>query len=40
MDWIATKMRWQLSVDDRERSTLTQAAAACPNLPVKVTFAR
>ncbi|MFV0137971.1 HNH endonuclease family protein [Streptomyces sp. HMX87] len=35
-DWIATKLRRQLSADDRARSTLTEVIAACPNLPVKV----
>ncbi|OSZ55674.1 HNH endonuclease [Streptomyces pharetrae CZA14] len=39
-DWVATKMRWQLAVDDRERDTLTQATVGCPNVPVEVTFAR
>lgn len=39
-DWVATKMRWQLTVDTAERDTLTQATADCPNAPVKVTFAR
>ncbi|WP_434100801.1 HNH endonuclease family protein [Streptomyces pharetrae] len=39
-DWVATKMRWQLAVDDHERDTLTNATADCPNVPVEVTFAR
>jgi hypothetical protein len=39
-DWIATKLRWQLTIDDAERNTLTQATAPCPNQPVKVTLAR
>ncbi|MFI8194837.1 HNH endonuclease family protein [Streptomyces sp. NPDC085946] len=39
-DWVATKLRWQLAVDTAERTTLTQATADCPNVPVKVTFAR
>ncbi|MGW1543272.1 HNH endonuclease family protein [Streptomyces sp. NPDC002309] len=39
-DWVATKMRWQLAVDDAERDTLAQGTADCPNVPVKVTFAR
>ncbi|WP_437109649.1 HNH endonuclease family protein [Streptomyces sp. enrichment culture] len=39
-DWIATKMRRQLTVDTAERDTFTQATADCPNAPVKVTFAR
>ncbi|MBQ0849456.1 HNH endonuclease [Streptomyces sp. BH-SS-21] len=28
-DWVATKLRWQLAVDDRERSALTELAAGC-----------
>jgi hypothetical protein len=39
-DWVATKMRWQLAVDDTERNTLSEATAGCPNVPVEVTFAR
>ena len=39
-DWVATKMRWQLAVDTAERATLTNATVSCPNVPVKVTFAR
>ncbi|WP_086737284.1 HNH endonuclease family protein [Streptomyces glaucescens] len=39
-DWVATKMRWQLAVDDRERVALTNAVADCPNVSVEVTFAR
>ena len=39
-DWVATNMRWQLAVDDRERDTLTNATADCPHVPVEVTFAR
>ncbi|WP_351229011.1 hypothetical protein [Streptomyces sp. NPDC002133] len=39
-DWVATKVRRQLAVDDREREFLTQGTAGCPNTPVQVTFAR
>ncbi|MFE9686182.1 HNH endonuclease family protein [Streptomyces sp. NPDC006285] len=28
-DWVATKPRWQLTVDDRERDALTALAAGC-----------
>ncbi|MDQ0771552.1 hypothetical protein QF026_000018 [Streptomyces aurantiacus] len=28
-DWLATKLRWQLTADDRERTALTELAAGC-----------
>jgi hypothetical protein len=28
-DWVATKLRWQLTTDDRERAALTELAAGC-----------
>ncbi|MCX4231197.1 HNH endonuclease family protein [Streptomyces ortus] len=28
-DWVATKLRWQLTADDRERAALTELAAGC-----------
>ncbi|MFD9590198.1 HNH endonuclease family protein [Streptomyces sp. NPDC059980] len=28
-DWVATKLRWRLSVDDRERAALAEIAAGC-----------
>ncbi|MCW8102667.1 HNH endonuclease family protein [Streptomyces tauricus] len=28
-DWVATKLRWQLTIDDRERDALTELAAGC-----------
>lgn len=28
-DWVATKLRWQLTADDRERAALTELAAYC-----------
>jgi hypothetical protein len=39
-DWVAVKMRWQLTVDDAERQALIDGMAGCPNEPVRVTFAR
>ncbi|MFD5271512.1 hypothetical protein [Streptomyces sp. NPDC058335] len=27
--WVATKLRWNLTVDDTERATLTELAAGC-----------
>ncbi|MGW7400853.1 HNH endonuclease family protein [Streptomyces cyaneofuscatus] len=39
-DWVAVKMRWQLTVDDTERQALAEGTAGCPNRPVKVTLAR
>ncbi|MFE6977215.1 HNH endonuclease family protein [Streptomyces sp. NPDC057682] len=39
-DWIATKLRWKLSIDTNEHNTLVQATAACPNKPVTFTLAR
>ncbi|MCX4993420.1 HNH endonuclease family protein [Streptomyces sp. NBC_00568] len=28
-DWVSTKLRWQLAVDDRERAALADIAAGC-----------
>ncbi|MEU0786951.1 DUF1524 domain-containing protein [Streptomyces sp. NPDC006173] len=28
-DWTATKLRWKLTVDDRERAALVEIAAGC-----------
>ncbi|MFG2435782.1 HNH endonuclease family protein [Streptomyces sp. NPDC048508] len=28
-DWVATKLRWKLTVDDRERTALAELAAGC-----------
>ncbi|MGQ4348006.1 HNH endonuclease family protein [Streptomyces sp. SAS_275] len=28
-DWVATKLRWKLTVDDRERAALAEIAAGC-----------
>lgn len=38
-EWVAVKIRWELSVDDREQAALTEAAAGCPNAPVTVDLA-
>jgi len=34
--WIAVKVRWQLSVDDRERSALASLVIACPDARMPV----
>jgi hypothetical protein len=34
-DWVATKLRWQLTVDDRERAALAGLAAGCGQQPVE-----
>lgn len=39
-DWVATKLRWQLSVDSAEQATLAENAARCPNVPLKISLAR
>ena len=39
-DWVATKMRWQLTIDPAEANTLTQISVTCANTPLKVTLAR
>ncbi|MFE4059620.1 DUF1524 domain-containing protein [Streptomyces sp. NPDC059096] len=39
-DWIATKIRRQLSIDTTEKNALAEAAAGCANAPVGVTLAR
>ncbi|MFE7131818.1 HNH endonuclease family protein [Streptomyces sp. NPDC057638] len=33
-EWTATKLRWDLAVDPRERDRLTTLATACPTTPV------
>lgn len=38
-EWTAVKLRWELSVDDREQAALTEAATGCPNVPVTVDLA-
>ncbi|NGO79878.1 HNH endonuclease [Streptomyces sp. YC504] len=37
VDWVATKSRWGLTVDDAEGKALKDYAAQCPNLPVAYT---
>ncbi|MFE2943366.1 HNH endonuclease family protein [Streptomyces sp. NPDC059255] len=39
-DWIATKLRWQLTIDSAEKTALSEKATGCPNLPVRVALAR
>ncbi|MER5747102.1 HNH endonuclease family protein [Streptomyces sp. NPDC002225] len=34
-DWTATKLRWQLTADDKERAVLEKFAADCPDTVVK-----
>lgn len=38
-DWVAVKLRWRLTVDSAEKSTLTSLAAGCPNVTITVTQA-
>ncbi|MBO4160773.1 MULTISPECIES: HNH endonuclease family protein [Micromonospora] len=38
-EWVATKIRWRLTVDSVERSALTSLAGGCPNATVSVTYA-
>jgi hypothetical protein len=35
-EWLAVKVRWRLSVDATERSTLQALLAGCPAPPVTV----
>ncbi len=39
-DWIADKIRWNLSIDPAEHTPLSDVLDACPNVPVTVTTAR
>ncbi|MER5561184.1 HNH endonuclease family protein [Streptomyces sp. NPDC002506] len=39
-DWIAIKVRWQLSIDPTEQGALDAKSADCPNTPLRVTLAR
>ena len=34
VDWVAVKVRWQLTVDAAERQALLEVAAECPTTPV------
>ncbi|WFE66361.1 HNH endonuclease family protein [Micromonospora sp. WMMD714] len=38
-EWVATKIRWRLTVDNAEKSALTGLAGGCPNVTVSVTYA-
>jgi hypothetical protein len=38
-EWVATKIRWRLTVDGTEKSTLAGHANACSNLTITVTYA-
>lgn len=38
-EWVAVKLRWRLTVDAAEKSTLTSLAAGCPNVTITVTRA-
>lgn len=38
-DWVATKLRWKLTVDGAERSALAQSAAGCPATTISWTVA-
>ncbi|MEV0646910.1 HNH endonuclease family protein [Phytomonospora sp. NPDC050363] len=38
-EWVAVKIRWRLTVDSAEKSTLTSLAAGCSNVTVSVTYA-
>ncbi|MEU5869886.1 hypothetical protein ABZ815_52620 [Nonomuraea sp. NPDC047529] len=33
-EWAAVKRRWELTVDEQEKATLTAEAAKCPNSPL------
>ncbi|MER6318831.1 hypothetical protein ABT237_34490 [Streptomyces sp. NPDC001581] len=35
-EWVATKHRWSLAVDQAEREALLQHAAGCPNANLAV----
>jgi hypothetical protein len=38
-EWVVVKLRWRLSVDSTERSTLASLAAGCTNVTITVTTA-
>ncbi|KWV31787.1 HNH endonuclease family protein [Micromonospora rifamycinica] len=38
-EWVATKIRWRLTVDNAEKSALTGLTGGCPNITVSVTYA-
>ncbi|MEU8364941.1 HNH endonuclease family protein [Nonomuraea sp. NPDC048882] len=39
-EWIAIKRHWGLAIDEREKTALTEQAAACPNAPLALPPAR
>ncbi|MFJ2746211.1 hypothetical protein ACIO3O_41860 [Streptomyces sp. NPDC087440] len=39
-NWVATKLRWGLTVDPAEANALAQIGVTCSNPPVRVTLAR
>ncbi|MGP3990815.1 HNH endonuclease family protein [Streptomyces sp. 3N207] len=39
-DWVATKTRWQLAIDQPEKNALGEHAAECPNARVKTDIAQ
>jgi hypothetical protein len=38
-EWVATKIRWKLTVDSAEKKALTGLAASCPNAAMTVAYA-
>ncbi|WP_412542672.1 HNH endonuclease family protein [Longispora sp. K20-0274] len=38
-DWVAVKLRWNLTVDSAEKTALTNLANGCPNVTITVTRA-
>jgi hypothetical protein len=38
-EWVATKIRWRLTVDSAEKSALTGRANACSDVTITVTYA-
>ena len=38
-EWVAVKIRWNLTVDATEKAALTRYAAKCPNVTLRVTKA-
>ncbi|KXK58907.1 hypothetical protein AWW66_27205 [Micromonospora rosaria] len=38
-EWVATKIRWRLTVDTAEKNALTSYANSCSNVTISVTYA-
>ncbi|SCL27598.1 Protein of unknown function [Micromonospora rhizosphaerae] len=38
-EWVATKIRWRLTVDSEEKNALTTWANNCPSTTISVTYA-